>query len=89
MGGLENLRKKKKKYSCIIQTNYRYLISIRKYLLSKQLTTKNYKIMEEKKEIFNNVFVELGKSIIKMVSIVAIAKIGINYLDGLKYKEEG
>lgn len=45
--------------------------------------------MEEKKEIFNNVFVELGKSIIKMVSIVAIAKIGINYLEGLKYKEEG
>lgn len=45
--------------------------------------------MEEKKEIFNNVFVELGKSIIKMVGIVAVCQISINYFDGLKYKEEG
>ena len=45
--------------------------------------------MEERKEIFNNVFVELGKAIIKMTSIVVIAKVGISYLDGLKYKKEG
>ena len=44
---------------------------------------------EERKEIFNTVFVELGKAIIKMTSIVVIAKVGLIYLEGLKYKEEG
>lgn len=40
--------------------------------------------MEEKKKIFDQVFIELGIAVIKMASIIGIAKVGISYLDNLK-----